>query len=113
MPDGSEKPTAFASRSLSIAEKKYAQLDKEGLAIVFGVRKFHHFLLGRKFETRSDHKPFQHLFSESRPVPSMASARNQRWALILAAHDYTISYTRLEISMLSLIHSVGCPFRLL
>ena len=49
MPDGSDKPIAFASRSLSIAEKKYAQPDKEGLAIVFGVRKFHYFLLGRKF----------------------------------------------------------------
>ena len=93
MPDGSEKPIAFASRSLSTAEKKYAQLDKEGLAIVFGVRKFHHFFLGRKFEIRSDHKPLQHLFSESRPVPPMASARIQRWALILAAYDYTISYT--------------------
>ena len=35
--DETECPKAFASRSLSPAEK-YAQLDKEGLAIVFGVR---------------------------------------------------------------------------
>ena len=45
-----EKPIAFASRSLTAAEKKYAQLDKEGLAIVFGVRKFHDYLFGRKFK---------------------------------------------------------------
>ena len=92
MPDGSEKPVAFASRSLSVAEKKYAQLDKKGLAIVFGVNKFHQFLLGRKFEIRSDHKPLQHLFNENRPVPPLASARIQRWALTLGAYDYTISY---------------------
>ena len=90
--DGSEKPVAFASRSLSPAEKKYAQLDKEGLAIVFGVKKFHGYLLGRKFVIHSDHKPLQYLFSETRPVPPLASARIQRWALTLSAYDYTISY---------------------
>ena len=91
-PDGSEKPVAFASRTLSVAEKKYSQLDKEGLAIVFGVKKFHHYLFGRKFQIRSDHKPLQHLFSENKPIPIQASACIQRWALILSAYDYTIAY---------------------
>ena len=83
-PDGSEKPVAFASRSLSTVEKKYSQLDKEGLAIVFGVKKFHDYLFGRKFQIRSDHKPLQHLFSNNKPIPLQASARIQRWALILS-----------------------------
>ena len=90
--DDGEKPIAFASRSLTAAEKKYAQLDKEGLAIVFGVRKFHDYLFGRKFEIRSDHKPLQYLFDENRSIPQLASARIQRWALILSAYDYVISY---------------------
>ena len=38
--DGSEHPVAFTSRSLSPAEHKYAQIDKEGLAIIFGVKRF-------------------------------------------------------------------------
>ena len=52
-----ERPIAFASRTLSPAERKYAHLDKEGLSIIFGVKKFHGYLFGRKFVIRSDHKP--------------------------------------------------------
>ena len=60
--------------TLSAAEKKYAQLDKEGLSIVFSVKKFHNYLFGTKFEIRTDHKPLEHLFSENRPIPQLASA---------------------------------------
>ena len=92
MEDGSEKPVAFASRSLAPAEKRYSQLDKEALAIIFGVKKFHHYLFGRHFTICSDHKPLQHLFNENRLIPSLASARIQRWALALSAYEYNIVY---------------------
>ena len=45
---GTDQPIAFASRSLSKAEKKYAHLDKEGIAIVYGVKKFHQYLYDHK-----------------------------------------------------------------
>ena len=92
MADRSMKPIAYASRSLHPAEKRYSQLDKESLAIVFGVKKFHHYLFGRTFTICSDHKHLQHLFSASRPIPQLASARIQRWALTLSAYDYSIVY---------------------
>ena len=94
MEDGSDKPIAFASRSLSSAEKGYAQLDKEALAIVFGVTKFRQYLLGRTFTILSDHKPLMYLFGETKGVPAMASARVQRWALTLSAYQFTIQYKK-------------------
>ena len=90
--DGSERPVAYASRTLGPAEKRYSQLDKEGLAIVFGVKRFHQYLAGRHFTILSDHKPLQHLFQETRGIPTLASARIRRWALVLAAYDYSIKY---------------------
>ena len=67
-------------------------MEKEGLAIVYGVKKFHQYLYGREFTITSDHKPLQHIFSSTHPTPSLASARIQRWALTLSAYDYQIQY---------------------
>ena len=49
MPDGSERPVGFASRTLSKTEKGYSQIEKEGLSCVFGVTRFHAYLIGRHF----------------------------------------------------------------
>ena len=92
MPDGTEKPITFISRTLNLAEKKYSQLEKEALAIVFAVRKLHHYLYGLHFTLYSDHKPLQYLLDESRQIPILASSRIQRWALTLAAYSYTIKH---------------------
>ena len=43
-----ERPAAFASRSLNRAERNYSQIDRDGLGIIFGVKKFHKFIFGRK-----------------------------------------------------------------
>ena len=49
-------------------------------------------MYGREFTILLDHKPRQHLFSESRVTPPLASARIQRWSLILAAYNYKIQF---------------------
>ena len=92
MEDGSERPIAFASRSLSPAEINYSQLDKEGLSLVFGVTKFHQYLYGMKFVLITDHRPLIGLFNEQRPIPPQASGRLQRWALTLAGYAYIIRH---------------------
>lgn len=92
MPDGTERPIGFTSRTLNTAEKNYSQLDKEGLAVMFGIKRFHKYIYGRKFTIVTDHKPLLALFSEIRAVPQMASPRIQRWAVTLRAYEYTIVY---------------------
>ena len=73
-------------------EKRYSQLDKEAAATMFGVKRFHQYLYGRKFSIVSDHKPLQYLLNENKAVPAMAPVRLQRRALTLSAYQYTISY---------------------
>lgn len=62
LPDGSERPVSFSSRTLSQSEQNYSQFEKEGLAIIFGLRKFHKYLHGRHFTIITDHKPLVALF---------------------------------------------------
>ena len=89
--DGSKRPIAFASRTL--APKKCSQLDKEVLAIIFGMKHFHQYIYGRSFIIISDQKPLKHLFSESKATHAMASARIQRRAL-LWVHLSIVSSTK-------------------
>ena len=78
-PNGTERPVAFASRLLNETERKYSQLDKEGLAVIFGITKFHKYVFGREFTIWTDHKPLLGLLQEGKPIPPMASSRVQRW----------------------------------
>ena len=85
--DGKEKPVGFPSRTLSTTEKNYSQIEKEGLACVFGVNRFRSYLYGHHFSLITDHKPLQSLLAGNKPVPVQASGRIQRWALTLASFD--------------------------
>ncbi|KAI4881067.1 hypothetical protein NFI96_009116 [Prochilodus magdalenae] len=89
--DGVEKPIGFMSRTLTPAEKRYSQHDKEGLAIIFGIKRFHKYIYGQTFTITTDHKPLISLFHEMKPVPQMGLLRVQRWAT-LRAYEYRLVY---------------------
>ncbi|XP_060116324.1 uncharacterized protein K02A2.6-like, partial [Heteronotia binoei] len=90
LPDGREVPVAYYSRTLTPAERNYAQIDKEALAIVAGVRKFHEYLYGRRFTIATDHKPLLGLLAPDRQTPQILSQRVLRWNQFLNSYTYTL-----------------------
>ena len=92
-PDGTERPIAYASRVLSDAERRYATIDKEALAIVYAVHtKFTQYVTGRRFTLKTDHRPLERLFGAKTEIPKLAASRLARWAMTLSMYDYEIQY---------------------
>ena len=91
LPDGSETHCICISHPVP-AEKKCAQLEKEGLACVSGVKRYHNYLFGRQFTLCMDRIPLVSLFNEERVILAHASARIKRWALTLAAYQYALAF---------------------
>lgn len=89
-----EKPIAYASRTLSKAENGYAQIEKEALAVVFGLKMFYKYLYVRKFSIYLDHQTVAGLLGHGEQIPAMSAARMQRWALLLAAYSYKWVYRK-------------------
>ena len=60
-----DQPIAYASCALTDAETRYAQIEKELLAVVYGLEKFHTYTYGRCVAVQSDHKPLDMIFKKS------------------------------------------------
>ncbi|KAF2900761.1 hypothetical protein ILUMI_05426, partial [Ignelater luminosus] len=84
----------FLLVKLSSAEKNYAQIEREALAIVFGLKKYHNYLFGRRLELVTDHSPLTIIFGKKKNVSVTAAVRLQRWAILLSAYDYQIVYKK-------------------
>ena len=92
MEDGSERPVEFTSRTLSSAERNYAQIEKEGLAIIFGIKRFQLYLYGRMFTLVTDHQPINRILGPKSSVSPLAAARFQRWAVLLSGYDFDVTF---------------------
>ena len=84
-----ERPVAYASRSLTDCEKRYAQIEKEMLAVVFGVEHFHYYVYGRQVTVESDHKPLEAIVKK--PLSS-SPPRLQRMLLRLMKYNILLEY---------------------
>ena len=70
MENGEERPIAFASRTLSAAEKTYAQVQKEALSIIWSIKKFYSYLYGRKLALVTDHQPLLAILCPKKGIPA-------------------------------------------
>ena len=84
-----EKSLAYASRALTPTQQRYAQIEKETLAIVYGVQKFNQYIYGRTTDVETDHKPLQYI--SNKPLHE-APLRLQKMMLILQRYDLKVKY---------------------
>ena len=68
----------YSSRTLSEMEKRYSQIEREALAIMWGCEKYHLYLYGKSFSIVTHHKPLTKIFNDPAHQPP---PRIERWIL--------------------------------
>ena len=85
-PEGQMKPVAYISRSMTPTEQRYAQIEKEALALTWACER----LIDLVFHIQTDHKPLVPLFS-SKSLEELP-LRVQRFRLLMLRYQFTISH---------------------
>ena len=93
LPDG--KPIEYASRAPTSAEQNWAQIEKETLAVVFGLEHFDQYTCGRKVVIENDHKPLAAILKKP-----LSQAPKRLQALIPWLHRYDVDFHYVEGSKL-------------
>lgn len=83
---------AFASKSLTETEKRYPQTQREALALVWAIEKWHYYLLGHQFTVLTDHQALEYIYNGKYRDGKRAITRAEGWALRLSAFDFNVQY---------------------
>ena len=84
-------PVKFVSRKLLPREQRYSVIEREGLAIVFAIKKLDKYLAGKKFYLQTDHKALSYLQSTN-----FTNHRITRWALLLQNYSFDVVHIKGE-----------------
>ncbi len=83
--DGSLHPILYTSRKLLDRESRYSTVERECLALVWAIDKFHRYIFGRHFFVQSDHRPLTFLERSH-----TCNGRLMRWALSLQDYSFSV-----------------------
>ena len=84
------KPVAYASHSLTETERRYAQIEKEALAVTWSCEKFRDYILGKRIDIETDHKSLVPILSSKRL--DALPPRVLRFRLRLDKYDFQIQH---------------------
>ena len=84
-------PVAYASKAMNDTQRRYAQIEKELLAVVFACKRFHQYVYGKTITVESDHKPLEAILKK--PL-SQAPSRLQKMLMQLQAYDINLVYKK-------------------
>ena len=79
---------SYASRSLTSPERQYSTMQRECAAVVYALKQFRHYLLGRHFKILTDHAPLQWLSTQK------MEGMLYRWALAIQEYNFDIVYRK-------------------
>ena len=84
---GGQEKAAYHSRTLNKSERNYCATHKELLVVVMAVKTYYHYLCGRRFLIRADHRALKWLLKFKSPEGQLA-----RWLELLATYDFAIEH---------------------
>ena len=87
-------PIAYASASLKDAQKNYAQIDREGLAVYWGINHFRQYLLCSDFELHTDCSALVKIFGPKHDYGGCAAGRLSRWATSLMEYSFKVKHIK-------------------
>jgi len=88
--DGNWKPVVFISFVLNATERRYAQIEKEGLSTTWACERLADYLIGKQFHLETDHKPLVSILG-SKNLEEM-SPRIQQLRMRLLRFNFTVSH---------------------
>lgn len=91
---GGKRVISFASKSLTPTERRYAQTQRDALAVVWAAEHYHYYLLGHKFTIRTDAEGIAYIFNRNGDAPKRLIRRAEGWAMRLDAFDFAIEFIK-------------------
>ena len=100
--DGAWRVISCASRNLTDVKRRYSQMEKEALALVWACERFNLYVYGHDFELETDHKPLECIYKST----SKPSARIERWVLSLQSYSFQVVTVREKLTSRTPCHDL-------